>query len=314
MRIVSLLPAATEMVCGLGLADQLVGVSHECDYPAAVQRLPKVTRTRIRTDASSQEIDAQVREELASQRSLYSLDIDAIGGLRPELIVTQTLCNVCAVSDNEIQSLLNRLDHRPLIVDLAPTRLADIFDGMRLVARAADIEESGERWIEHLQARVQSVVLRSQAITVRPRVVLLEWLEPLFCAGHWSPELVRLAGGQEMIGREGEVSRRIGWDDLYQCDPDVLVIACCGFDTQRTVREFAAINWGSKFESLRCVREHQTFIVDGNAYFNRPGPRLIDSLELLAHLFHPEIYSLSRDVSAAVPLSACKARSQNRLN
>lgn len=303
MRIVSLLPAATEMVCGLGLINHLVGISHECEYPDAVQKLPRVTATKIRANASSRNIDTQVREQLQSQASLYSLDIDTLKQLQPDLIVTQTLCNVCAVSDNEIQSLLKQLDHQPKIVNLAPTRLTDIFDGIHMIANAAGIAEQGERYVNELLARVQSVARKTENLANRPRVLLLEWLEPLFCAGHWSPELVRIAGGDEAIGIVGQTSHTISWDDVHACDPDVLIIACCGFDIARTRKELLTLDSLHNFSALSCTQNRRSYIVDGNAYFNRPGPRLVDAIELLAHLFHPDVLSLPRHVLPAVPLT-----------
>ncbi|HEV3343434.1 MAG TPA: ABC transporter substrate-binding protein, partial [Pirellulales bacterium] len=204
MRIVSLVPSATEIICELGLGQELVGVSHECDYPPLASTLPKVTRPLIPPDASSREIDALVRQRLKTQRALYSLDVPVLEALRPDLIVTQTLCDVCAVAEDEVRAAVGRLSNRPQVINLAPARLADLFEGLRVVGEAAGVPRQVQSCVASLQARVEAVERRARHITDRPRVVMVEWIDPPFCAGHWSPELVRLAGGVELIGREGE--------------------------------------------------------------------------------------------------------------
>ncbi|WP_165222798.1 cobalamin-binding protein [Aquisphaera insulae] len=290
MRIVSLLPSATEIVCELGLADQLVGVTHECDYPPFVRRLPRVTRTLIPEIASSRDIDGLVRERLKTERALYSLDLPTLERLEPKLIVTQALCDVCAVAESEVTAAACRLPGRPKVINLEPTRLADVFECLNLVGEAAGAPELGRVAVARLQERVEAVAGRSRAATSRPRVVLLEWIDPPFCCGHWSPELVRLAGGVELIGREGERSRTISWSDVLRADPEVMVIACCGFDAERTRQDLPILAGYREFGSLACVRAGRVHVVDGNAYFSRPGPRLVDSLEILAHVLHPDIH------------------------
>lgn len=292
MRIVSLLPSATEIVCQLGLGDQLVGVTHECDYPAFVTRLPKVTRTLIPHDATSREIDTLVRERLKTQKALYTLDMPVLEILRPDLMVTQALCDVCAVAEAEVTAAACSLPGRPQVVNLEPMRLAEVFDCVRLVGEAASVPENAERVIASLQARVEAVRARTAGITQRKRVVLLEWIDPPFCCGHWSPELVRLAGGVEGIGREGQPSRKMLWDEVVQFDPEVLVIACCGFTTERTLQDLPNLRGYPHFVELTCVRDGRVYVVDGNAYFSRPGPRLVDSLEILAHALHPKVHPL----------------------
>jgi iron complex transport system substrate-binding protein len=287
VRIVSLLPSATEIVCELGLGDQLVGVTHECDYPPFVAHLPKVTRTLIPHDAPSRDIDALVRERLKTRRALYSLDLPVLEELRPDLLVTQALCDVCAVAEEEVTAAACSLPRRPRVVNLEPTRLAEVFDCLRLVGQAASVPEMADRVIAALMARVEAVTERAKTIPHRPRVVLLEWIDPPFSSGHWSPELVRLAGGVEGIGREGERSRTIRWDEVVAFDPEVMVIACCGFTVERTLQDIPILRRYPGFADLRCVRDGRVFVVDGNAYFSRPGPRLVDSLELLGHCLHP---------------------------
>ncbi len=299
MRIVSLLPSATEIVCQLGLGDELVGVTHECDYPSFVARLPKVTRTLIPLDATSREIDELVRERLKTQRALYTLDMPTLERLAPDLIVTQTLCDVCAVSEAEVTAAVCSLPGRPKVINLEPTRLSEVFDSLRLVGDAAGVSQRTSDIIAKLQSRVDLVESRSRDIAVPPRVILLEWIDPPFSSGHWTPELVRLAGGIEVIGREAQPSRTTTWDDILQADPEFLMIACCGFPVERTRQDLPILATVPGFDSLSCVRSGQVYLVDGNAYFSRPGPRLVDSLEMLAHTLHPNIHPLPAGLTAA---------------
>ena len=299
MRIVSLLPSATEIICELGLGDQLVGVSHECDYPAFVRRLPKVTRTSIPPAATSQQIDAAVREKLKTESALYSLDAVTLERLQPDLIVTQTLCNVCAVAESEVRAAACELPHQARIVNLEPTRLAGVFDCLRLVGEAAGISDRAEQAIAKLRARVEAVETRTRTSAARARVVFLEWIDPPFCAGHWTPELIRLAGGVELLGREGEPSRTISWDEIVNADPEVLFVACCGFDADRTKQDLTILSCQPGFDRLSCAQSGRVYWSDGSAYFNRPGPRLVDSLEIVAHALHADVHPLPPGLPAA---------------
>lgn len=301
-RIVSLLPSATEIVCALGLQDQLVGVSHECDYPATVRGLPRVTRTLIPHDASSARIDDLVRERLQSSRALYTLDEAVLASLHPTLIVTQALCDVCAVAADEVCAVADRLPGAPRVINLEPSRLSDVFDAMRQIGEAAEVGPAADVAIAALEERVRAVATRTARRPQFPRVVLLEWIDPPFSSGHWSPELVRLAGGVEVVGRESARSRTIGWDDVRGADPEVLVIACCGFDLERTRKDLPLLSRQPGFANLAAVRSGRVYMVDGNAYFSRPGPRLVDSLELLAHALHPDLHPLPAALPAAVRL------------
>ena len=303
MRIVSLLPSATEIVCELGLGDNLVGVTHECDYPPSVARLPRVTKTLIPHDASSLEIDSLVRERLRTQKALYSLDMPTLESLRPELIVTQSLCEVCAVAQSEVNAAVSRLPGNPTVINLEPTSLKDVFDCLQVVGDKAGISDVAEEVVGRLQHRVDQVVGRADAVAVRPRVVLLEWIDPLFSSGHWSPELVRLAGGVEVVGKEEQRSRGMTWQELADADPDFLVIACCGFNVERTRADLPILSSHPGFEQLTCVRKQNVFVVDGNAYFSRPGPRLVDSLEILANILNPEGQPLPESIPAAQRLT-----------
>src|SRR5574341_129664 len=231
MRIVSLLPSATEMICALGLGDQLVGVTHECDYPVAVLQLPKVTHTLIPKEASSGQIDHLVREQLKTTRALYTLNLPLLKELRPDLIVTQSLCDVCAVAQDDVQAALSQLPGKPGVINLEPQSLSDVFAAMRQVALAAGV--SAERMIQSLTARVEAIAARSAMLPHRPRVALLEWLDPQFSCGHWNPQLVRLAGGIEGLGREGRPSRTLRWDEVMTWQSEVVFVACCRSEERR---------------------------------------------------------------------------------
>ena len=296
MRIVSLLPSATEIVCALGLGDQLVGVTHECDYPQAVQSLPRVTRTSIPVDASSCEIDRLVSEQLKMTKALYQLDLPLLKELRPDVIVTQSLCDVCAVSPNEVQTALAQLSGAPRVVNLEPQSLDGLFEAIRQVASAVGV--SADDTIRQLRGRVQAVAMRSAELSERPRVTLLEWLDPPFSCGHWNPELVRIAGGIEGLGKEGRPSRRLRWDEVSAWQPDVIVIACCGFTIERACQDLAGTHAITGWQELPAVRSGRVYVADGSHYFNRPGPRLVESLELLAHAFHPDHHPLTDGASA----------------
>ena len=302
MRIISLLPSATEIVCELGLSEQLVGVTHECDYPPFVKNLPKVTRTLISHDASSREIDALVREQLKTDRALYKLDMPTLERLQPDLIVTQALCDVCAVAEKEVNAAACSLPGKPRVINLEPSRLSEVFECLQAVGNAAGVSDRANQVVAGLQDRVDAVVRRSQEIRQRPGVVLLEWIDPPFSSGHWSPELVRFAGGIELVGQEFQRSRTLAWDEIVEANPDVLLIACCGFDTERTRQDLPILLGYPDFENLSCVQSGRVYIIDGNSYFSRPGPRLVESLEILAHILHPNIHPAPVEISSAIRL------------
>lgn len=292
MRIVSLLPSATEMVCALGLEDQLIGVSHECDYPESVKQLPHVTRSFIPADAGSGEIDRLVRELRQQDKALYALDHEQLQQLQPDLIVTQALCDVCAVAESEVQTAARNLPSRPAIINLEPQTLGEMLESLRDLARAAGAERQGEAAIGNLQSRVDAVTGRFETVHRRQRVALLEWLDPPFSSGHWTPEIIRLAGGEEVLGKEGERSKRLAWEAVTASRPEFIFIACCGFDVERTKQDLPLLDQVEGWQELPAVRNGQVYIIDGSQYFSRPGPRLVDSLEMIAHVLHPEVHAL----------------------
>jgi iron complex transport system substrate-binding protein len=307
MRIVSLLPSATEIVCALGLGDQLVGVTHECDYPDFVLGLPKITRTLIPQDAASASIDQLVRERLQTQRALYTLDLPALEALRPDLIVTQALCDVCAVAEEEVRAAACTLPGRPRVLNLEPQNLTGVLESIRQVGRATDRLAQADSVVRALQMRIDAVAARSAALEQRPRIVVLEWIDPPFSCGHWTPELVRLAGGQEGLGREGRPSRTLQSSEVLAWRPEVLLIACCGFSIPRTLQDLPLLWSFPGWSDLPCVRSERVYVVDGSAYFSRPGPRLVDSLEILAHALHPEVHPLPAGLPAAMQMRCAPA-------
>jgi iron complex transport system substrate-binding protein len=301
-RIVSLLPSATELVCALGLESALVGISHECDYPPSVASRPRVTRTRIAHNADSRSIDTQVRAELAGSQALYSLEIERLTALAPDLLVTQSLCDVCAVGATEVDAALCRLPGAPRVFNLQPERLGDIIDCVRTLGAATGASAAATVLCDALEARIAAVRTRSASLSAaaRPRVALVEWLDPWFDAGHWNPELVELAGGVPVCGRAGAPSTTLAWPHLQALDPDVLFIACCGFDLSRTLADLPIARALPGWTALKAVRDGRVYVTDGNAYFNRPGPRIVDSLEILAHALHPTLHPLPALLPAAL--------------
>jgi iron complex transport system substrate-binding protein len=281
MRIVSLLPSATEIVCALGLGECLVARSHECDYPPEIQDRPVITYSLIPPDLPSHEIDRMVSETLMTHATLYGLDVALLQRLDPDLLITQALCDVCAVSFNSVQEAVAQLSPRTRVLNLEPTTLQGVLDTFQQVADAAGAPERGRDLIAQFRERVERVRQRAQK---RPpvRVTFLEWLDPPFACGHWTPELVQLAGGIDGHGRAGQPSRRLDWREVLEWQPEAIVIACCGFTVERTLQDLPALERLPGWNDLPAVQRGAVFIADGNAYFSRPGPRLADSLEWLA--------------------------------
>jgi len=286
MRIVSLLASATETVCALGLEEHLVGRSHECDYPDSVKRLPVCTSPKFAVTGSSADIDRRVKETLQSDTSVYAVDAALLDELRPDVIVTQAQCEVCAVSLRDVEAAVARMRARPRIVSLNPNSLADVWADVRAVAAGCGVPDRGEALVTALQTRMRAVADRV-AGRPQPTVSCIEWIDPLMAAGNWVPELVELAGGVNLFGEPGKHSPWMTWDDLLRHDPDVIVAMPCGFDLERTKAELTAMTVRPGWCDLKAVRTGRVWAADGNAYFNRPGPRLVDALEMLGEAFHP---------------------------
>ncbi|HWI09023.1 MAG TPA: cobalamin-binding protein [Solirubrobacteraceae bacterium] len=282
MRIVSLVPHATELLFALGLGDQVVGVTHECDYPDEAQDLPQVTRDVLQGGLPPGEVDAAVRARTEAGESIYELDDELVRELEPDLIVTQALCHVCAVSVDEVRGLAAKLPGPPRVISLDPTTYGETIGDVRTIARATDAKDAALDLIARTARRADIVRLAVRGAP-RPRVAALEWLDPVFVAGHWTPQLIEMAGGEDVLGFPGEPSRQATWEEVAAAQPEVVVVMPCGYDAARALveaEEFA--------DRLRELGADQIVAVNASAYFSRPGPRLADGLELLAHILHPD--------------------------
>jgi iron complex transport system substrate-binding protein len=288
-RIVSLIASATEIVAALGFAEHLVGRSHECDFPPDVRRLPVLTEPRVAVESASAVIDADIKAILAQALSVYRVDGALLQRLRPDVIVTQTQCEVCAVSLADVeQALADWTGARPRLVSLEPNGLADVWADIRRVAAALGAPQRGDALLAGLQQRIDGIAAAAASQERRPSVACIEWIEPLMAAGNWVPELVALAGGRNLLGIAGRHSPWMSWADLVAADPEIILVLPCGFDIARSRAEMPALTQRPEWRQLRAVRNSAVFLCDGNQYFNRPGPRLVESLEILAEILHPQ--------------------------
>lgn len=281
-RVASLLPGATEIVRALGLESSLVAVSHSCDFPGRVETLPRATSTRVPSGAGSREIDEFVRECLQRGESLYRLDDALLERLRPDVIVTQSLCEVCAVGPDEVERAVPGLGSHPAVITLEPHTLEEVFDSILVVGQALWRTTEAAALVRALRSRVEAVRARADLRRQRPRVAFLEWADPPISGGHWNPELVELAGGCDGLGRPGRRSRTLAWEEVLAWRPEVMVLACCGFDEARGLEELDLLGRRPGFSDLPCVRSGRVHVMDGVRLFSRPGPSLVDSLERLA--------------------------------
>lgn len=291
MRICSLLPSATEIVFALELGDQLVGVTHECDHPPEAAQLPAVTRSAIEhRDSSSRHIHDQITGALHRGSSIYQLDRDLLEKLNPDLILTQELCEVCAVSYREVQQAVRLLNGRHTVVSLEPRTLPEILKTIKQVGELTGVEDRAARLLAQLEQRIDQVRERARQSDNRPRVLAMEWLDPPFAGGHWVPEMIHLAGGTDPLGRQAEPSAQVSWDQIAAAHPEAIVLMPCGFDLQRTRQEYERLSFPPQWPQLAAVKAGRLFAVDGSSYFNRPGPRIVDGLEILAEILHPELF------------------------
>ncbi|RCH55533.1 cobalamin-binding protein [Mucilaginibacter hurinus] len=289
MQIISLLPAATEIVCALGLEDKLVGRSHECDYPESITGLPVCTEANIPGNLNSAAIDAKVKEILNDALSLYNVKRDVIQRLSPDVIITQAQCDVCAVSLTEVEHALeDYLAKKAKIISLQPNSLDDIFNDIKTVANSLGAPTAGEELLESLMERVDIIRHKLKFIDIKPTVACIEWLEPLMVSGNWIPGLVSIAGGHSILAEEGKHSPYIDWTDIRLQDPDIIVVMPCGFSIERTIKEMDILLQQPGFAELKAVKNNRLYIADGNQYFNRPGPRIVDSVEILAEIINPK--------------------------
>lgn len=291
MRIVSLLPSATEIAFALGLDDDVVGVSCDCDYPDEARAKPVVSHTALKVESSSPgDIDAEVRGSVAASESIYRLDRDLIRSLRPDLILAQDLCRVCAVPSGHVTEALETIGCKADVISLDPHSLDEVIEGISEVARAASSEGKGARIVAGLRARVEAV--RDVASGLLPvSAFALEWADPPFSGGHWIPEMIRVAGGKDVLGIEGAPSRTLAWSEIAEAEPEVIVFMPCGYGLQEAIEQAAAFADNASLMATPAARSGSVFAVDGSAYFSRPGPRLVDGLELLAWILHPEAFA-----------------------
>ena len=287
-RIVSLLPAATEIAAALGLMDRVVGVSHECDFPSEANLRQRVTHCPVHNAGmSSREVDEWVRRAQRENGTIYTIDEPLLRKLRPDVILTQKLCDVCAVGYGTVARLAETLPGPPTVVNHEPSSVSDIFDDIRRVAKVCDVPARAEKLIANLSERVENVRERAARIPDRPRCFLMEWVDPPFCSGHWGPELVEIAGGYDPLGRKRQPSVQIRWQEVLDTQPDVIVLALCGYNIDRARRDYEILRGFPDFDSLPAARRGEIYLVDASAYFARPGPRIVDSLEILAGILHP---------------------------
>jgi len=308
MRIVSLLPSATEIICAIGLGDELVGVTHECDWPPEVIGKPVMTRSvHDLHDASSRDIHRLVTASMHGGSSLYALDEEALAAAEPDLILTQELCRVCAVSYREVNEVARAIDADITVVSLEPTSIEGILNSITTVGAMTEAEDDAIDLVESMRERLGAVesTVAARRATGRPpiRVASLEWLDPPFASGHWVPEQVRRAGGWDVLGAEGERSSETSWDAVAEVDPEVLILMPCGFHLSETVEAWARTPRPTWYRELQAVRSGQVFAVDGSAYFSRPGPRVIDGIELLAEILDPDGFEEVAPIGSWTPIT-----------
>ena len=288
IRIVSLLPAATEIAAVLGLMEQVVGVSHECDFPEQANARPRVTHCPVHNAGlTSGEIDQWVRRTLRDNGTIYTIDEPLLRELCPDVILTQKLCDVCAVGYGTVARLAETLPGPPRVVNLEPTSLTDIFDDIRRVADACGVLARARGIIARLSERVGAVRLRADRISYRPHCFLMEWVDPPFCSGHWGPELMEIAGGCDSSGRMHKPSEQVDWQQVIDAHPEIMVLALCGYGIDRARRDYKVLRSFPDFDSLPAAHRGEIYLVDASAYFARPGPRIVDSIEILAGVLHP---------------------------
>jgi iron complex transport system substrate-binding protein len=302
VRIVSLIASSTEIVCALGLGDSLVGRSHECDFPPAVRDLPVCTAPKF-VDGTSYQIDQRIKAILQEGLSVYRVDADVLDELAPDVIITQTQCDVCAVSLSDVEDAVCRMiGSQPRIVAMEPNRLDDLFADVERVANALQVSERGIELVATLRRQMGEIERRAAAIGERPTVACIEWIDPLMAAGNWMPELVEMGGGRSVIGRAGEHAPWMSWEELVELDPAVIIVMPCGFDIARARAEVSPLTERPGWSKLRAVAGGRAYVADGNQYFNRPGPRVVKALEIMAEMLHPGVFDFGHRDTGWEPL------------
>jgi iron complex transport system substrate-binding protein len=302
MRIVSMLPSATEILFALGLDEEIVGVSHDCDYPPLVSERRVVIHSRIPLDATPLEIDRMVREFVERGESVYTVDGEALRELAPDLIFTQDLCLVCAASPNDLGAVLADFEPQPKVVCLNPRNLREVWSDVAQVGSAVSRDDAAAKLLALINDRMLALKKQVDKISERPRVAFLEWLEPFYVGGHWVPEMIALAGGEDIFGKLGEPSFRVEMKDMLAAAPGIIVVAPCGYDTEKAREEYRAMTHAAEWKEIPAVRNGRVFAFEANSYASRPGPRLATGVEALAKIFHPEVVVSEEAARAFVPL------------
>jgi len=296
LRIVSLLPSATEIVAAVGMADHLVGRSHQCDFPVDVSRLPALSETKVRLDGTSRDIDRRVNEIIAQGVSVYRVDAERLRALKPDVILTQTQCAICAVTPGDLEdALCEWTGMAPTLVSLEPNDLGDVWGDMRKVGAALGTEGAAERAIAGLQGRLAAIRAAADCGAYRPRVAAIEWIDPLMAGGNWMPELIEAAGGESLFATAGQHSPWLDWSALAAADPDVILLLPCGFTIDQSLADLPLLRSRPEWAGLSAVRRAQVYVIDGHHYFNRPGPRLVESAEMIAEILHPDLFAFGHE-------------------
>lgn len=303
MRVVSLIPSATEIVAALGCADLLVGRSHECDFPDSVKTLPICTAPKLDLSGSSADIDKRVQDALKTAVAVYDVDKELLEELAPDVIITQSQCEICAVSLKDVEAAVCDWTGKDVkIVSLEPMSLNDVYDDIQRVAKALDVDAAGEKLIENMKSRIAAIHAKTKQIPTHPRIACIEWTEPMMAAGNWVPEMVSIAGGQDPLGKAGEHSPWMGWDELLNANPEVVAFMPCGYDLTRTSSESKSVTQAPQWQKLPAAQQGRAYITNGSDFFNRPGPRLVESLEILAEILHPDVFQFGHKGTGWRPL------------
>lgn len=304
MRIVSLLPSATEILFALGLGDDVVGVSHECDFPAQAGKRRVVVHSRLPHRLSAVEVDTLVRQFMARGESLYSVDAGGLRDLAPDLVVTQDLCHVCSASPEDLAAVLRDFEKPPKVLCLNPQNLSDVWRDIMLVGQATSRVAAAEQLLEEIQGQLNAVQRQVESIAVRPRVVFLEWVAPFYVGGHWVPEMIALAGGEDIFGRVGKASFRVEVDEVIAAAPEVIIVSPCGYNAEQARKEYCVVNWAPEWRAIPAVKNGHVYAFEANSYASRPGPRLVTGVEALAKIFHPTITATEEAARAVVAIQA----------
>ena len=307
MRIVSLLPSATEILFALGLEREVVGVSHECDFPPQARAKPVVIHSRLPHGAAPAEIDRLVREYVSRGESLYAVDAQRLEGLHPDLIITQDLCHVCAASPDDLATALSRFDRRPEVLCLNPQDLGDVWRDILLVGEATCRGTQAEQLVDEIGQRQGALERQLDSSAQRPRVAFLEWLEPIYVGGHWVPEMIRCAGGEDVLGSVGKASFRIPLQEVVEAEPEILLIAPCGYTTKQARDEYESLELPNQWNAIPAVRNDRVYALEANSYFSRPGPRLVTGVEILAKIIQPSVVVSAEAESAILRIPSGKA-------